>query len=231
MNLSDYDILGVSKNDSYRIIKNSYHDLVRIYHPDSTLVIKHLTKEERLIGFNKIETAFKNIKKKLNVIEIDLPKNELIYSEENIERNESIQDQETFNKEFEKIHSEQSKDEPFSIYYSEPKNKLDDTKVTLKPRDYLNNPYEFGINYVSDYSGENYSDVSIQQEITNEDKKDEIDPNLEDKLNNLMERRNEKIELSSSEKDFINNQNDYLKELKKSKREIHELRNVKLISK
>ena len=46
-----YDILGVSKNASFRLIKNAYHDLAIIYHPDLTLIlIPKLSIEEKNIA-------------------------------------------------------------------------------------------------------------------------------------------------------------------------------------
>ena len=232
MSLSDYDILGVSKNASFRLIKNAYHDLARIYHPDSTLIlIPKLSIEEKNIAFNTIQNAYSNIKQKLNITEIDLPKYDLEYENFDIKQNDKINDLESFNKEFDKLHSEQSKDEPYSIHYQEPENKLDDTKITLKQREYHTNDYEFGINYVSDHSGEYYSDVNIiDNNITSENNsfqnnsfqnsKEKIDPELEDKLEELIETRKHNIELKESEKMFISNQNKYKLEIENQKKEI-----------
>ena len=162
MELSDYDILGVTNDSSYRVIKNAYHELARIYHPDSIIIIKSLTKEERILSFKKIQEAFSNIKKKLNITEIDLPKCEIEYSDDIfIKNNENIKDLESFNKEFNKVHPKQCIDEPYSIHYKlENKDKnQNDNKLILKQREYHNNLYEFGINNVSDYSGEYYTDT------------------------------------------------------------------------
>ena len=222
MSLSDYDILGVSKNASFRLIKNAYHDLARIYHPDSTLIlIPKLSIEEKNIAFNTIQNSYSNIKHKLNIIEIDLPKYDLEYENFDIKQNDKINDLESFNKEFEKTHYEQSKDEPYSIHYQEPENKLDDTKITLKQREYHRNDYEFGINYVSDHSGEYYSDVNIiDNNITSENIKEKIDPELETKFEELIETRKHNIELKESEKMFISNQNKYKLEIENQKKEI-----------
>ena len=227
MGLSDYDILGVSKKANFRTIKNAYHDLARIYHPDSTLILIHkLSKEEKTIAFNIIQTAYSNIKKKLNITEIDLPQNDLNYEELNIKQNENIKDLESFNNEFNKVHSEQSKDEPYSIHYQEPNDKLDDTKIILKERNYNSNPYEFGVNYVSDYTGEYYTDVNNNTIISSSENiiKEKIDTELEDKLEELINKRNEVIELSEKEKQFIENQNKYNTELEEKKTDIEQKR-------
>ena len=232
MSLSDYDILGVSKNASFRLIKNAYHDLARIYHPDSTLIlIPKLSIEEKNIAFNTIKNAYSNIKEKLNITEIDLPKYDLEYENFDIKQNDKINNLESFNKEFEKTHSEQSKDEPYSIHYHEPENKLDDTKMTLKQKEYHTNDYEFGINYVSDYSGEYYSDVNIiNNNITLENIKEKTDPEFETKLEDLIESRKHNIELKESEKIFISNQNKYKLEIENQKKkiEIKRMNNLKL---
>ena len=227
MGLSDYDILGVSKKANFRTIKNAYHDLARIYHPDSTLILIHkLSKEEKTIAFNIIQTAYSNIKKKLNITEIDLPQNDLNYEELNIKQNKNIKDLESFNTEFNKVHSEQSKDEPYSIHYQEPNDKLDDTKIILKERNYNSNPYEFGVNYVSDYTGEYYTDVNNNTIISSSENiiKEKIDTELEDKLEELINKRNEVIELSEKEKQFIENQNKYNTELEEKKTDIEQKR-------
>jgi len=227
MSLSDYDILGVSKNASFRLIKNAYHDLARIYHPDSTLIlIPKLSIEEKNIAFNTIQNAYSNIKHKLNITEIDLPQNDLNYEELNIKQNENIKDIESFNKEFEKVHSEQSKDEPYSIHYQEPNDKLDDTKIILKERNYNSNPYEFGINYVSDHTGEYYTDVNNNTIINSSENiiKEKIDPELENKLEELINKRNEVIYLNETEQKFIENQNKYKTELENKKIEIEQNR-------
>jgi DnaJ-class molecular chaperone len=148
MELSDYDILGVSRKCSFREVKNAYHDLSRIYHPDTGNIVIGISKEEKIEAFKKIKQAYENIKSKLNVIEVDLPHNQIFYTAEendmpNIMNDElfeftqnqnqnqnqgSNSDEENindtfkkkFNEIFEKTHKEQTIDDPFSIYYQEP---------------------------------------------------------------------------------------------------------------
>lgn len=226
MSLSDYDILGIYKTSNFRTIKNAYYDLARIYHPDSTLIlVPKLSKEEKTIAFNTIHSAYCNIKEKLNITETDLPQIDLKYEEVNIKQNENIKDIESFNKEFEKVHSEQSKYEPYSIHYQEPNDKLDDTKMILKERNYNSNPYEFGVNYVSDHTGEYYTDINKSYIISSENIiKEVVDLELEDKLEELINKRNDVIELSESEKLFIETQDKYKTELEEKKRNIEQKR-------
>lgn len=82
MELSDYDILGVSRKSCFREVKNAYHDLSRIYHPDTGNILIGISKEEKIEAFKKIKQAYENIKSKLNVIEVDLPHNEIFYTAE-----------------------------------------------------------------------------------------------------------------------------------------------------
>ena len=48
MELSDYDVLGITDKATFRIVKNAYYELSRIYHPDSNQV-KSLKKKEKEI--------------------------------------------------------------------------------------------------------------------------------------------------------------------------------------
>ena len=162
MDLSDYDILGIKSDDDFRTAKNAYYELSKIYHPDSHF--NQLSKEDKIVSFKIIQKAYSNIKQKLNINEIDAPKHEITYSDDlNIKFNNDIKNLESFNKKFEENHSKQCEDEPFSIYYKLPEKekRIDDSKITIKQRDYLNNKYEFGVNYVSDYTGEYYTDIKI----------------------------------------------------------------------
>lgn len=85
MELSDYDILGITDKATFRLVKNAYYELSRIYHPD-TSNINSLTKEEKLIAFQRIQKAYENIKEKLNVVEVDLPQEKIEYSSENFDK-------------------------------------------------------------------------------------------------------------------------------------------------
>jgi DnaJ-class molecular chaperone len=73
MELSDYDLLGITPKATFRIVKNAYYELSRIYHPDSSQIIIGMTKKDREIAFQRIQTAYENIKEKMNVVEVDLP--------------------------------------------------------------------------------------------------------------------------------------------------------------
>jgi len=246
MDLSDYDILGIKSDDDFRTAKNAYYELSKIYHPDSHF--NQLSKEDKIVSFKIIQKAYSNIKQKLNINEIDAPKHEITYSDDlNIKFNNDIKNLESFNKKFEENHSKQCEDEPFSIYYKLPEKekRIDDSKITIKQRDYLNNKYEFGVNYVSDYTGEYYTDIKYEQEsishyTDNDDSGDDsgVDSvnelksqdKLNLKLNELIELRNNKIELNKIEKEYIENQNKYIHELQQSKNIIQESRNKLLLN-
>ena len=189
MELSDYDLLGIHKDASFRIVKNAYYELSRIYHPDSTQIVIGLKKEDRLIAFKRIQTAYENIKKKLNVVEIDMPDCEIEYNTRQcelpvIERNidlsvsEKIDFNKKFNEQFEKINKKENIDNPYSIHYKEPeeiKRNLNDTQLILKEAEFKTNPYEFGINYVEDHSSDKYIDIrnlKIDDEDENSNSKD-----------------------------------------------------------
>lgn len=245
MELSDYDLLGVTSKATFRIVKNAYYDLSRIYHPDSSQIIIGMSKEDREIAFKKIKTAYENIKNKMNVVEIDLPNNEIEYEIEHvIEKinNVDINDEnfnERFNKEFDKINSSQNIDNPFSIYYKIPeeeKRNLQDSQIILKDSNSIksNNIYELGVNYIEDHSSDKFYDYN-KLEIDNSETlsvkyKDEIDLNLNEKLDELINLRNNKIIISEEDKIFIEKQEEIKKNIQASKNKIEKKRNMELIN-
>ena len=215
---------------------------VYIYHPDSREIIIGMLNEERLIVFQKIQHAYQNIKNAMNVTEVDLPKyiidyipdneveledelKEYIKEHEGHEEHEEHEGQkiflnlnrdifdEKFNKIFEKKHSFENEDNPYSIYYNEPtdNNKnIQDSQIILKDSNCCkqNNLYEFGVNYIEDHSCENYSDIrnnnnnlSDLSTIKNEKKIrestieaiEEFKNDLENKLQDMLNIRNENI--------------------------------------
>ena len=250
MELSDYDLLGINSNSSFRLVKNAYHDLARIYHPDSTNVMKGLTKEDRITAFKRIQTAYDNIKKKMNVVEIDMPESEMIYEIPIISRTDIFDNKEIsefnkkFNEEFEKNHKEQTKDDPYSIFYNEPDKSTrnlningNDNKLIISNSNYKDykDQYEFGINYVEDHSSTSYTDIRHGDINKNENSpetsrgisNEKIDIDI--KLSTLIEERKQIIELNEKEKEYITKQNDYLTEVEKSKSIIQTNRNNLLI--
>ena len=245
MELSDYDILGITPKATFRIVKDAYYELSRIYHPDSHQRIASLTKEDRIIAFKKIKEAYENIKKKLNVVEVDLPKCEINYELPSIEKNQNL-DSNTdeflikFNKEFDKVHQKENSDNPFSIYYSEPeesKRNINDSLLIIKEHktSNSNDSYEFGINYVDDHSGQHYSDVRNLAERAEGNRaegaeKEIVDSELDTKLEQLIKLREEKIETSKEDLEFIEKQNNTLLEIEESKRKVNEERNTLYLS-
>ncbi len=93
MEVSDYDILGITPKSSYRLVKNAYYELSKIYHPDSSQIIIGMSKEDRLIAFQRIQKAYENIKNKLNVVEIDMPQNEIDYEDSSFDKPDVIKNE------------------------------------------------------------------------------------------------------------------------------------------
>lgn len=242
MELSDYDLLGIHQNASFRIIKNAYYDLSRIYHPDSNQVIMGMTKEDREIAFKKIKTAYENIKQTMNVNEIDLPDNDIKYEVDfvikkidNIDIKKNFNEQ--FNKEFEKVNLLENMDNPFSIHYKIPeenKRNLQDSQLILKDSTSYksSNIHEFGINYIEDHSNNKFHDINKLGTFNINDKKikDEIDLDFEFNLKKLKEIREKPIEFIESDLEFIQRQNIIKKNIEKSKIIIERNRNLQYIN-
>lgn len=240
MELSDYDILGITPKATFREVKNAYHDLSRIYHPDSLQLISGITKDERIIAFTRIQSSYENIKKKLNVTEVDLPQTDIGYELPTIQRNNELTSDtisefnKKFNSIFEQIHKDENIDEPYSIHYKEPEEKnrnLNDSGLIIAPVEYRTGEYEFGVNYVNDHSSDNYSDIrnlkdapinnNVDKDTCNENKTD-----LNEKIGKLIESRKEKIVLDEHELDYIDRQERIRVEIQESKRKVVENRDI-----
>ena len=242
MELSDYDILGVTDKASFRLVKNAYHELSRIYHPDSLQIIIGMTKDDKEIAFQKIQTAYDNIKKKMNVVEVDLPENEIEYEVDIItEKVNNIEiDSEDFikkfNNEFEIVNKNENKDNPYSIFYNEPdesKRNMNDSKIILKDSssNKSSNTFEFGINYIEDHSTDKYHDLNKLFNCENnfnslDSHKESIDSNLNKKFDELLKQRDEKIVFSEEDINFMNRQKKILMEIEDSKIEIENNRRI-----
>jgi len=255
MELSDYDLLGITPKATFRIVKNAYYELSRIYHPDSTQIIIGMTKKDREIAFQRIQTAYENIKAKMNVVEVDLPKSEIEYkvdySIRKIKEIENIDSSdenfnEKFNKEFEKVNIFENNDNPYSIHYKVPtesKRNVQDSQIILKESGSVksSNIFEFGVNYVEDHSTDKYYDfnklqTSNESNDSNESNesnslnfKETVDENLNKKLEELISRRNESLDMSESELEFINRQKRVQKEIEESKSQVQNRRNQGLL--
>jgi preprotein translocase subunit Sec63 len=261
MELSDYDLLGITPKATFRIVKNAYYDLSRIYHPDSTQIIIGMTKKDREIAFQRIQTAYENIKEKMNVVEVDLPESDIEYKVDySIKKIKEIEILDTndnnfnekFNKEFEKVNTFENDDNPFSIHYKVPeesKRNLKDSQIILKESGSVksSNIFEFGINYVEDYSTDKYYDfnklqTSKESNSSNDGNesesnlvnslnfKEKVDYNLNKKLEELISIRNESLDMSESELEFIKRQKRVQKEIEESKSEVQNRRNQGLLS-
>ena len=258
MELSDYDLLGITPKATFRIVKNAYYELSRIYHPDSSQIIIGMTKKDREIAFQRIQTAYENIKEKMNVVEVDLPESDIEYKVDysikkikEIEINDESFN-EKFNKEFEKVNTFENDDNPFSIHYKVPeesKRNLQDSKIILKESGSVksSNIYEFGVNYVEDHSTDKYYDFNKLQtsNISNQSNdinklsesnlvnslnfKETVDDNLNKKLEELINIRNESLDLTDSEIEFIKRQKRVQKEIEESKSKVQDRRNQGLL--
>ena len=247
MELSDYDILGVNPKATFRQVKHAYHDLARLYHPDSAGISKKINKKEREYAIKKINRAYENIKKKLNVVEVDLPQEDKKYEPLNIdfaelkinENSNNSKFIKQFNKKFEEIHKKLTINDPYSIYYKEPEEskktkhstKIIETfdikkqKLNKNSKNSNDNEYEFGINFINDHSGNNYSDIRNLQNEINENKsgyKSEYkNENISSLYEKMIEERNKNIVLSISESEFIKKQDELKKEIENSKRKVY----------
>ena len=184
MELTDYDILGITQQSTFRMVKNAYYELSRIYHPDSSQIIVGMSKEDREVAFQRIQTAYENIKKILNVEEVDLPQTEIKYTLdepvidneellENEKKNGTVQKEQKefngrFNRIFEKVNEKQNMDNPYSVHYKEPtesKRNIQDSKIILKSSSSVkkSNIYEFGVNFIEDHSDNNCMDIRVMK--------------------------------------------------------------------
>jgi curved DNA-binding protein CbpA len=261
MELTDYDILGVTQQSSFKMVKNAYHDLSRIYHPDSSQIIIGITKEDKTIAFQRIQTAYENIKKILNVDEVDLPEKEIEYTNDEpvidneelinnkkTEENEEKQKEfnERFNRIFEKVNEKQNNDNPYSVFYKEPeelKKNLQDSKIILKSSlsNKKNDTYEFGVNYIEDHSTENFMDIrKMESNISNKsnlsdersemiNKKEKPDLELNKKLEELLKLREDCLNMTEQELDFVTRQRRIQREIEESKKKVESNRNMNLI--
>ena len=277
MELSDYDILGVNPKSTFRQVKHAYYDLARLYHPDSAGISKKITKREREYAIKKINRAYENIKRKMNVVEVDLPQEDKKYEPLNIDfanlklnenENENENEKqkkfnEKFNKKFEEIHKILTEDDPFSIHYKEPEESkktknsskiiestnIKKQKLSKKTNLSDGDVFEFGINYIHDHSGSEYSDIRhIQNEISSQEmekfklkynnsekSENSVDKNIENKNVDVMKsyekmllERNKDVVLTLSEEEFIKKQDELKKEIMNSKKNIHIERMKKL---
>ena len=248
MELSDYDLLGISSKATFRLVKNAYHELSRIYHPDSKQIIVGMTKKDREIAFKRIQTAYENIKAKMNVVEVDLPDTEIEYEVDYVIKKDEINKidvndknfNEKFNKEFEKINTFENVDNPYSIHYKVPKESkrnLQDSQIILKESSSCksSSTYEFGINYIEDHSTDKYYDFKkLESNDSNwentEQIKETIDTDLDKKLEELINIRNQSIEINETDLEFINRQNRVKKDIEDSKMQVEHNRRISLLN-
>lgn len=241
MSLSDYDILGISSKSNFKTVKDAYYELVKIYHPDSKNLCNLISMKEKKVAITKINNAYENIKKKLNITETDLPQIDIKYNEFKINKILDLKSDkdfnQKFNEEFLKIHKLKSQNDPFSIYYKEPEDKnLYSSKLIETPKTH-SNTFEFGINYIHDHSSDKYLDIRNKFDILSPDtesiktknKTKNKNKTLDQKYKELKSERKKEIKLNEKEKSFIHNQIKIEKDLQLKKDEIFKKQTLLLI--
>jgi DnaJ-class molecular chaperone len=171
MNLTPEEILNLPENYNLSDIKHSFYALSRQYHPDSSNCT-FLSPEDKKNIFIVLETAYKELLDKHQFIEIDAPMySNVEYSDDvYIEKDNNLDSVEKFNKQFEQVHSEENKDNPWSIHYE--KNKVDKhyNLDILRPDEYRRKYYyEFGIDYCDDFTQPGkFTDIShLSDDLSN----------------------------------------------------------------
>lgn len=154
MNLTPEEILNLPEHYNLSDIKHSFYSLSRQYHPDSSNC-NFLSKEEKKNIFIVFETAYKELIDKYQFVETDAPMYSRIeYVDDlHVEKDNSLDTLYKFNEQFEKVHAEENRDNPWSIYYTketlEKKYNLD----LLRPDEYKHvYHYEYGIDYCDSFT-------------------------------------------------------------------------------
>lgn len=219
MSLKPHEILGLPENYNLSDAKSAFYAFSRQYHPDTTNC-NFLSKEEKQNIFIVIEEAYKKILEENNFGEMDAPMFTVFNYETDIiiDRNENLNSLSKFNEEFERVHSEENYDNPWSIYYNFPCNEANNTKLDiLRPEEFRNKYYyEYGVNNCKSFTrpnqyndiyhtDENLDNVKIEEKsidiLLEEREKNEYDPNINAKEENkkkilkVLENEKRKIQL------------------------------------
>lgn len=227
MSISPQDILNLSENYDLNDIKRSFYALSRQYHPDSPNC-NFLTKEEKTEMFIVFEKAYKDLIENFVPKEFDAPMYSKVEYEDDcyVEKNNSLTNIHKFNEEFEKIHSEVNKDNPWSIYYVNQDNTSNKFKLDfLRPDDHKTKYYfEYGVNNCSDFTrpGE-FTDIYHEDENL-----DNIELHYTD-LESLLKSR-ENIEYSEEINQQEKKKRDFLQKIENDRRTVQMERDFKLLS-
>ena len=155
MSLRPEDILGLEKNYTRNDLRRAYINLSKDYHPDKNN-FSFISKEEKEQMFLTITLAYKELLEQYPRDEIDISTYTTFKYENDfpIKTDEPIKDLESFNKKFEKIHSEENYDHPWSTYYKLKKNKPNNNLTLFNPATLKNNNtfFEYGVNECSDFT-------------------------------------------------------------------------------
>lgn len=163
MTLTSEEILNLPENYNLSDIKHSFYSLSRQYHPDS-LNCNFLSKEEKKNIFVVFEAAYKELLDKHQFVEMDAPMySHVEYSDDlHIERDHSLDTIDKFNEHFEKVHSEENKDNPWSIHYNKQSSEKKYNLDILRPDEYKRvYHYEYGVDYCDSFTQPGrFTDVS-----------------------------------------------------------------------
>lgn len=232
MSLHNYQILGLDSNYTLSDVKAAYHQLSRVFHPDSnsSVLYKNLSKEEKTIIFNNITDAYKTLIDNMESKEFDFPMYCVNKYESDIfiEKNDNIKNLNDFNEQFEKIHKEENYDNPWSIYYTlkkEKNNQLDILRPTYIKEQY----YELGVNQCCDFGKNGHSiDLDNFDKIIIEEEVDEFSTNVDELLKNkIVEREtitfSEEIEKKELEKKKI------IEKIENNRRQVQLERDIRML--
>lgn len=154
MNITPEEILNLPKNYNLSDIKHSFYSLSRQYHPDSSNC-NFLSKEEKKNIFIVFETAYKELIDKHQFVETDAPMySHIEYSDDlHVEKDNSLDTLDKFNKQFEKVHGEENKDNPWSIHYIQPSSTIKYNLDIIRPDEYKRvYHYEYGVDYCDNFT-------------------------------------------------------------------------------
>lgn len=164
MSLKPHEILGLTEDYTLGEAKSAYHSYSRYYHPDSSNY-SFLSKKDKEETFIIIEQAYKEILAEKRFGEIDAPMfSSFDYEPDtSIEMNNNIDTLDKFNEEFEKVHSKENYDNPWSIHYSLEKPSIDISAIDIiRPDEYKTKKYyHYGVNVCADFTEPGkYTDIN-----------------------------------------------------------------------
>lgn len=166
MTLTSKEILNLPENYNLSDIKHAFYSLSRQYHPDSSNC-NFLSKEEKKNIFIVFETAYKELINQFQFVETDAPMYFPVeYSDDlHVERDPTLDTIDKFNKQFEKVHAEENRDNPWSIHYTQKSSTTQYNLDIIRPDEYRRvYHYEYGVDYCDNFTQPGkFTDVSRHQ--------------------------------------------------------------------